>query len=325
MNKKQYDKKMFRLIHTLKLLNESGSVSTSELAKAFNASTRTIQRDIQLLECAGFPLVAETKEYRFVDGFALDKIKVTYREKFLLTSICRLFANVDGPLQEAAKGLIDKILVVPKVEESEEFSRKEKVQFLRKIDDVSKDLEVGLQVEPKSKAFLKEIHDFQIDLKNRLETIRKNQKVDTHIVHKINPDRPKQFCAISVPVKYFNLPYKELFFDKKKTALVFSLSAISPNKLIKSFKISLQVEIYYSFWGPFIKPRKFDCFDVFVDALGFSKNTRQVAYESSYGNEELVITRLSISWEKLIKLADAEATPFITQKMLVWDKKKKVI
>jgi len=307
MNKKQYDKKMFRLIHTLKLLNESGSVSTSELAKAFNASTRTIQRDIQLLECAGFPLVAETKEYRFVDGFALDKIKVTYREKFLLTSICRLFANVDGPLQEAAKGLIDKILVVPKVEESEEFSRKEKVQFLRKIDDVSKDLEVGLQVEPKSKAFLKEIHDFQIDLKNRLETIRKNQKVDTHIVHKINPDRPKQF------------------FDKKKTALVFSLSAISPNKLIKSFKISLQVEIYYSFWGPFIKPRKFDCFDVFVDALGFSKNTRQVAYESSYGNEELVITRLSISWEKLIKLADAEATPFITQKMLVWDKKKKVI
>ena len=148
MNKKQYDKKMFRLIHTLKLLNESGSVSTSELAKAFNASTRTIQRDIQLLECAGFPLVAETKEYRFVDGFALDKIKVTYREKFLLTSICRLFANVDGPLQEAAKGLIDKILVVPKVEESEEFSRKEKVQFLRKIDDVSKDLEVGLQVEP---------------------------------------------------------------------------------------------------------------------------------------------------------------------------------
>jgi len=316
---------MFRLIHTLKLLNESGSVSTAELAKEFNASIRTVQRDIQLLESAGFPLVAETKEYRFVDGFALDKIKVTHREKFLLTSMYRLFANVEGPLQEAAKGLIDKILVVPKVDDSEEFSRKEKVQFLRKIDDVSKDLEVGLQVEPKSKVFQKEIQDFQIELKNKLETIRKSQKVDVHIVHKVNPDRPRQFSAISVPVKYFNLPYKELLFDKKKTALLFNLAAIPPNKLLNGFKISMQVEIYYSFWGPFIKPRKFDCFDGFVGAIGFSKSSRHVAYEHSYGNEKLVITRLSVTWEKVIKLADVEAVPFIKQKMLVWDKKKMVI
>jgi len=325
MNTKQYDAKMFRLIHTLKLLNESGSVSTSELAKEFNTSVRTIQRDIQLLESAGFPLVAETKEYRFIDGFALDKVKVTHREKFLLTVLFRLFANIEGPLQETAQGLINKILVTPKMEESEEFSRREKVQLLRKFDDISKDLEVGLQTVPKSKAFQKECQNFLTELKSNLESIRKSKKVDLHITHKIDPDRPKQLCTVAVPLSYFKLPYEKLLFDKKKSPLVFSFSMLYPDKLCKHFRIGVSLNVFYSFWGPFIKPRKFDCFDGFMESIGFQKNTRQVNYEYAWGNEKELITRLAIYWQKGISLPALEAEPFRKLKMVVLRDKKVVI
>ena len=66
MNYKSYDKRIFRLIYTLNKLDNGASVSTKELANEFNVSTRTIQRDIELLNMAGFPMMSVNKgKYNF--------------------------------------------------------------------------------------------------------------------------------------------------------------------------------------------------------------------------------------------------------------------
>ncbi|MBU0896722.1 MAG: HTH domain-containing protein, partial [Candidatus Omnitrophica bacterium] len=58
MKNKSYDKKIFRLLFILNKLETRKKVSTSDLAKEFNVSLRTVQRDIELLSMAGFPLIS---------------------------------------------------------------------------------------------------------------------------------------------------------------------------------------------------------------------------------------------------------------------------
>ena len=83
---KEYDKKMFRLIFILNQLNKYRHVRTAELAKEFNTTIRTVQRDIALLNLAGFPLEpGEAGEHKFAEGFSLRKITVSPEEKYLLT------------------------------------------------------------------------------------------------------------------------------------------------------------------------------------------------------------------------------------------------
>ena len=84
MKNKSYDKKIFRLIHMLNRLNSGNLFRTSELAEEFNVTSRTIQRDLELLNMAGFPVIYEDDKYKFMNGFSLQKISVTPAEKFLL-------------------------------------------------------------------------------------------------------------------------------------------------------------------------------------------------------------------------------------------------
>ena len=65
-----YDKKVFRLFFILNQLDSRKKISTGELAKEFNVSLRTVQRDIVLLNTTGFPIISLEKGYHsFMEGF----------------------------------------------------------------------------------------------------------------------------------------------------------------------------------------------------------------------------------------------------------------
>ncbi len=81
---KNYDKKIFRLVRILNYLDKGKKVSTRELAEEFNVTPRTIQRDLELLNMAGFPIVSEGGRHFFVEGFALRKTMLSSEEASLL-------------------------------------------------------------------------------------------------------------------------------------------------------------------------------------------------------------------------------------------------
>ena len=84
-SKKNYDKKIFRLIFIINKLDSGEKVSTYDLAEEFNVSVRSVQRDIDLLQTTGFLLASpERGIYSFEEGFSLKKMKITQAEASLL-------------------------------------------------------------------------------------------------------------------------------------------------------------------------------------------------------------------------------------------------
>lgn len=71
---------MFRLFYILNKL-DTGTVKTSELAREFNVTQRTVQRDLELLSAAGFPLTYEEGKYTFIDGFSLNRLAPIVRQE----------------------------------------------------------------------------------------------------------------------------------------------------------------------------------------------------------------------------------------------------
>ena len=59
---KDYDRRTFRLFYILNKLNNSKPVSTREFAEKFNVSLRTVQRDLEILNSAGFYLALPKEE-----------------------------------------------------------------------------------------------------------------------------------------------------------------------------------------------------------------------------------------------------------------------
>ena len=78
---KSYDKKIFRLFYILNRLDTSKDVTTRELSEEFDVTYRTVQRDLQLLNITGFPIVTSEKgHHSFLEGFSLKKMLLTKEE-----------------------------------------------------------------------------------------------------------------------------------------------------------------------------------------------------------------------------------------------------
>ena len=76
--------KISRLMYILNGLDK-GEISVSSMARDLNVTLRTIQRDLRILEEAGFPF-ANTKKgfYCFVEGFSLQRMRVSAQEAAML-------------------------------------------------------------------------------------------------------------------------------------------------------------------------------------------------------------------------------------------------
>jgi len=106
-----YDKKVFRLFFILNQLDSCRKVSTSKLAKEFNVSPRTVQRDIVLLNTTGFPIISMEKGYHsFVEGFSLKKMMLTREEASLLSFLHDISKSLGGKFEDSFSSILKKVV-----------------------------------------------------------------------------------------------------------------------------------------------------------------------------------------------------------------------
>jgi predicted DNA-binding transcriptional regulator YafY len=114
---KDYDKKIVRLMTMLNKLNGGNRIRSGEIAKEFNVTIRTIQRDIDLLCQTGFPVDMVRKgEYSFMEGFSLKKVMLTNEEASLLSFFHEMADSLGENFSQSFRGLLNKIL--PKEDDS---------------------------------------------------------------------------------------------------------------------------------------------------------------------------------------------------------------
>jgi predicted DNA-binding transcriptional regulator YafY len=110
------DKKIFRLVAILSKLSSGKKVHTSELARDFNVSQRTIQRDICLLNTTGFPITQlDNGRYSFVEGFSLRQAELSVEEASLLSFLYEISKSLGKNFEDSFKDIQRKVLV-PKQE-----------------------------------------------------------------------------------------------------------------------------------------------------------------------------------------------------------------
>ena len=91
--------KLNRLIAILSVLLNQEQVTAPELAKRFEVSRRTINRDIEALNQAGIPIVTQQGVgggIRIMDGFRMDRTALTSREMQAILSGLRSLDSVSG-------------------------------------------------------------------------------------------------------------------------------------------------------------------------------------------------------------------------------------
>ena len=95
------------------LLNEldNGEILVSAIADDLDVTIRTVQRDLRILEDAGFPFTNTKKgAYCFVEGFSLQRVRVTAKEAAMLALMGDIAHNLEGGFAETFKDLRSKVL-----------------------------------------------------------------------------------------------------------------------------------------------------------------------------------------------------------------------
>jgi len=106
-----YDKKVFRLFYILNQLDSQKKVSTNELAREFNVSLRTVQRDIVLLNTTGFPIISFEKGYHsFMEGFSLKKMMLTKEEASLLSFLHDISKSLGEKFEDSFSNILKKVV-----------------------------------------------------------------------------------------------------------------------------------------------------------------------------------------------------------------------
>ncbi len=92
--------RLSRLASILTLLLSKHLITSTEIAKKFNISVRTVYRDIRALEDAGVPVVTEEgKGYSIMEGYKLPPVMFTEKEAYaLITTEQIILKNTDSSL-----------------------------------------------------------------------------------------------------------------------------------------------------------------------------------------------------------------------------------
>jgi predicted DNA-binding transcriptional regulator YafY len=105
--KHDYDKILTRLTLILSKLNDGEELSVKELAKEFNTSDRTIQRDFNE-RLVSFPIYQENKKWKMQDGFKLEKSK-SFEDEIVLDIIEKMTQSIGGRFSKNSQKLLSKI------------------------------------------------------------------------------------------------------------------------------------------------------------------------------------------------------------------------
>ena len=102
--------KIRRLIYILNAFDR-GEVFLPKVADDLGVTLRTVQRDLHILEDAGFPFANIRKgTYCFVEGFSLGRICMTAREAAMLALTADIAYSLGGPFAKTYRTLHDKVL-----------------------------------------------------------------------------------------------------------------------------------------------------------------------------------------------------------------------
>lgn len=107
-------KRLSRLTAILTILHTKRFVTSSNLAKKFDVSVRTIYRDIKALEQAGVPIIAEERKgYTLMEGYRIPPVMFTESEANALITIEQLVQkNSDSSLIKEYTEAVNKIKAV---------------------------------------------------------------------------------------------------------------------------------------------------------------------------------------------------------------------
>jgi len=105
--KHDYDKILTRLTVILSKLNDGEALSVKELAKEFNTSERTIQRDFNE-RLASFPIYQEKKKWKMQEGYRVEKTK-SLEDEIVLDIIEKITEGIGGQFSSKAHKLLSKI------------------------------------------------------------------------------------------------------------------------------------------------------------------------------------------------------------------------
>lgn len=314
---KDYDKKIFRLIYVLNKLNSNAPLKTAELAEEFSVTRRTVQRDLELLSTAGFPLTYDDNGHKFMDGFSLQKIIVSPQERFLLNTFYSLFSKAGAPFDSAAKDFFNKILFASKDTGSvsnDGFTIRQQKIIKDEIKELSKFLPARLEDLSYPPNFIKKINEFLMEIESKLNKLKKQDKVDIGFARYKPCDRGKPLAVISVPKTYFHDPYIKFDFCNLEKNRNFEIRAHLPYSRHQVFMVELRTEMSFKFWGAHLKSKQLTCFDDFASYLGFSNKRKEFNYQSSYGNDKgVLITSSSIHWEEEIPMPKEDIKPFLNK------------
>lgn len=102
--------KVRRLLYILNELDH-GEILVSAVAEDLEVTVRTVQRDLRILEDAGFPF-ANTKKgaYCFVEGFSLQRMRVTAQEAAILALMGDVARSLGGDFSDTFKDLRGKVM-----------------------------------------------------------------------------------------------------------------------------------------------------------------------------------------------------------------------
>jgi len=105
--KHDYDKILTRLTLILSRLNDGEALSVKELAKEFNTSDRTIQRDFNE-RLTSFPIYQENKKWKMQDGYKVEKTK-SLEDEIVLEIIEKITESIGGKFATKSHKLLSKI------------------------------------------------------------------------------------------------------------------------------------------------------------------------------------------------------------------------
>lgn len=105
--KHDYDKILTRLIIILSKLYNGESLSVKDLAKEFNVSVRTIQRDFND-RLISFPIYQENKKWKMQEGFKLEKVN-SIEDSIVLDIMEKMVESIGNKFSIKAKNLLLKI------------------------------------------------------------------------------------------------------------------------------------------------------------------------------------------------------------------------
>ena len=113
--KRNYDKKIFRLLYILNKLDAKRGVCTRELAGEFNVTVRTVQRDLELLNMTGFPLTSHEKgRNSFAKDFSLKKVMLSEEQASLLSFMYEIAKSLGKSFEESFRDILRKVLTKEK-------------------------------------------------------------------------------------------------------------------------------------------------------------------------------------------------------------------